>query len=111
VIETGESGVSIGDSEAAGLRRELERMRTELQNTTSEKLRLEGELDEKKRVTTELSLRVDEVTKRIGKGNQQENGAPSAATPDEKAAFVARINRLEAALAAATQENRRLKGA
>src|SRR5262249_2550905 len=51
---------------------------------------------EKKRVTTELSLRVDEVTKRIGKGNQKEIGAPSAATLDEKAALVARINRLEA---------------
>jgi hypothetical protein len=110
VIEAGESGVSIGDSEAADLRRELERTRTELQNTTSEKLRLEAELDEKRRMTTELSLRVDEVTKRIGKGAQH-NGAPSAATPDEKAALVARINRLESELAATTQENRRLKGA
>jgi hypothetical protein len=110
VIEAGESSVSIGNSEAADLRRELERTRTELQNTTSEKLRLEAELDEKKRMTTELSLRVDEVTKRIGKGGQ-ENGAPSGTTPDEKAALVARINRLETALAAATQENRRLKGA
>lgn len=110
VIEAGESGVSIGDSEAADLRRDLERTRTELQNTTSEKLRLEAELDEKKRMTTELSLRVDEVTKRIGKGGQ-ENGAPAGTTPDEKAALVGRINRLETALAAATQENRRLKGA
>jgi len=110
VIEAGESGVSIGDSEAADLRRELERTRTELQNTTSEKLRLEAELDEKKRMTTELSLRVDEVTKRIGKGGQ-ENGAPAGTIPDEKAALVGRINRLETALAAATQENRRLKGA
>ena len=110
VIESGESGVSIGDSEAGDLRRELERTRTELQNTTSEKLRLEAELDEKKRMTTELSLRVDEVTKRIGRGGQ-ENGVPSGTTPDEKAALVARINRLETALAAATQENRRLKGA
>lgn len=110
VIESGDSGVSIGDSEVADLRRELERTRTELQNTTSEKLRLEAELDEKKRMTTELSLRVDEVTKRIGKRGQ-ENGAPPGATPDEKAALVARINRLETALAAATQENHRLKGA
>ena len=110
VIEAGESGVSIGDSEAADLRRELERTRTELQNTTSEKLRLQAELDEKKRMTTELSLRVDEVTKRIGQGGQH-NGAPSAAAPDEKAALVARINRLESELAATTQENRRLKGA
>ncbi len=110
VIEAGESGVSIGDSEVADLRREIERTRTELQNTTSEKLRLEAELDEKKRMTTELSLRVDEATKRIGKGGQ-ENGAPARTMPDEKTELVARINRLEAALAAATQENRRLKGA
>jgi len=110
VIEAGESGVSVGDSEAADLRRELERTRTELQNTISEKLRLEAELDEKKRMTTELSLRVDEVTKRIGKSGP-ENGTPSGTIPDEKAALVARINRLETALAAATQENRRLKGA
>ena len=63
-----------------------------------------------KRMTTELSLRVDEVTKRIRKGGQ-ENGSPSGTIPDEKAALVARINRLETALATATQENRRLKGA
>ena len=110
VIEAGESGVSIVDSETADLRRELERTRTELQNTTSEKLRLEAELDEKKRMTTELSLRVDEVTKRIGKGCR-ENGAPSGTTSDERAGLVARINRLETALATATQENHRLKGA
>jgi len=68
VIEAGESGIDIHDSEAADLRRELERTRTELQNATSEKLRLKNELDEKARTISELSLRVDEVSKRIGNG-------------------------------------------
>jgi hypothetical protein len=67
-------------------------------------------LEEKKRTTAELSLRVDEVTKRIGNGNRDKS-TQSAGGAEDKAALVARINRLEAALAAATQENRRLKGA
>ena len=110
VIEAGESGIDIHDSEAADLRRELERTRTELQNATSEKLRLKSELDEKARTISELSLRVDEVSKRIGNG-RADSGSSGPAPSDDKAALVARINRLETALAAATQENRRLKGA
>ena len=110
VIEAGESGIDIHDSEAADLRRELERTRTDLQNATSEKLRLKSELDEKARTISELSLRVDEVSKRIGNG-RADSGSSGPAPSDDKAALVARINRLETALAAATQENRRLKGA
>ena len=110
VIEAGESGIDIHDSEAADLRRELERTRTELQNATSEKLRLKSELDEKARTIPELSLRVDEVSKKIGNG-RADSGSSGPAPSDDKAALVARINRLETALAAATQENRRLKGA
>ena len=74
---------------------------------TSEKLRLKSELDEKAKTITDLSLRVDAVSKKIGNG-RPENGSDGS---DDKAALVARINRLEAALATATQENRRLKGA
>jgi hypothetical protein len=111
VIEAGETGIPVGDAaEAIDLRLELERARAELQNVTSEKLRLKGELDEKARTIFELSIRVDEVTKRIANGNA-ENGPTGATRTDDKAALVARINRLETALATATQENRRLKGA
>ena len=111
VIEVGETGIPVGDAaEAMDLRLDLERARAELQNVTSEKLRLKGELDEKARTISELSLRVDEVTKRIANGNA-ENGPAGTARGDDKAALVARINRLESALATATQENRRLKGA
>jgi hypothetical protein len=85
-------------------------VRTELQNVTSEKLRLKSELDEKARTISELSLRVDAVSKRIGNG-KPDSDSSGAASSDDKAALVARINRLEGALATATQENRRLKGA
>ena len=111
VIEACETGIPVGDAaEAIDLRLELERTRAELQNVTSEKLRLKSELDEKARTISDLSLRVDEVSKRIANGNA-DSGPAGAARPDDKAALVARINRLEAALATATQENRRLKGA
>jgi hypothetical protein len=81
-----------------------------LQNVTSEKLRLKSELDEKARTISDLSFRVDAVTKRIGNGKPDNDSAGTAGS-DDKAALVARINRLETALATATQENRRLKGA
>ena len=111
VIEAGESGLPVGDTaEAMDLRLQLDRMRGELQNVMSEKLRLQGELNEKAKTITELSLRVDEAAKKLGNGNY-ENGAPATMRSEDKAALVARINRLESALAAATQENRRLKGA
>jgi hypothetical protein len=111
VIEAGETGTPVGDAaEAIDLRLELERTRAELQNVTSEKLRLKGELDEKARTISELSLRVDAVSKRISNGTPDNDSARTASSED-KAALVGRINRLEAALATATQENRRLKGA
>ena len=111
VIEAGESGIPVGEAaEAIDLRLELERTRSELQNVTSEKLRLKSELDEKARTISELSLRVDAVTRRIGNG-KPDNGSAGTAGSDDKVALVARINRLETALATATQENRRLKGA
>jgi hypothetical protein len=94
VIEAGESGIDIHHSEAADLRRELERTRTDLQNATSEKLRLKSELDEKARTISELSLRVDEVSKRIGNG-RADGGSSGPVPSDDKAALVVRINRLE----------------
>ena len=111
VIEAGETGIPVGDAaDVIDLRLDLERARAELQNVTSEKLRLKGELDEKAKTISELSLRVDEVSKKIANGSA-EHGPSGKARADDRAALVARINRLETALATVTQENRRLKGA
>ena len=107
VIEAGETGLPTGDAaEAADWRTEMERMRTELSNAQSDKKRLEAEL-EQKTMMADMSARVDEAKtwQRSGRGN----GSGAALKADDKVALVDRINRLETALAAAKDENRRLK--
>jgi len=112
VIEAGETGVPTGDAaEAADWRLQMERMRTELSNAQSDKKRLEAELEQKNAMVADMSARVDEATQKISGGSGRGNGAGTGVKADDKAALVDRINRLEAALAAAKDENRRLKGA
>ena len=112
VIEAGETGVPTGDAaEAADWRLQMERMRTELSNAQSDKKRLEAELEQKNAMVADMSARVDEATQKVGGGSGRGNGSGTALKADDKAALVDRINRLETALAAAKDENRRLKGA
>jgi hypothetical protein len=89
----------------------MERMRTELSNAQSDKKRLEAELEQKNAMVTDMSARVDEATQKLGGGSGRGNGTGTALGADDKMALVDRINRLETALAAAKDENRRLKGA
>ena len=112
VIEAGETGVPTGGAaEAADWRLQMERMRTELSNAQSDKKRLEAELEQKNAMVADMSARVDEATQRVSSGCGRGNGSGMALRADDKAALVDRINRLETALAAAKDENRRLKGA
>lgn len=112
VIEAGETGVPTGDAaEACDWRLQMERMRTELSNAQSDKKRLEAELEQKNAMVADMSARVDEATQRVGSGSGRGNGNGTALKADDKVALVDRINRLETALAAAKEENRRLKGA
>lgn len=112
VIEADETGLPIDDAaEANDLRRELERMRTEMLNLTSENKRLRSDLEQKAVVVTDLAARVDDATRRASSGNSSGSGVKSGENPAPVAALVDRINRLEAALTATRQENERLKGA
>ncbi|MGH9630188.1 MAG: hypothetical protein ACRD7E_17870 [Bryobacteraceae bacterium] len=112
VIEVGETGMPPGGvAEAADWRTEMERMRTELSNAQSDNKRLEAELEQKKAMVADMSARVDEATQKIGNASGRGNGSEAALKADDKVALVDRINRLETALAAAKDENRRLKGA
>ncbi len=112
VIEAGESGVPIGDAgEASRLQRELEESRTEVLNLTTTSKRLRSELEQKAAMVADLSLRVDEATRKTGNGGGAGNGARSGENSGQVAALVERINRLEEALGAARRENERLKGA
>ena len=112
VIEAGDSGVPIGDATEAGrLQRELEESRTEVLNLTTTSKRLRSELEQKAAMVSDLSLRVDEATRKAGNGSGTGNGARSGESAGQVAALVERINRLEEALGAARRENERLKGA
>jgi hypothetical protein len=62
-------------------------------------------------MVADMSARVDEATQKIGNASGRGNGSGAALKTDDKVALVDRINRLETALAAAKDENRRLKGA
>jgi len=112
VIEAGESGLPTSDTaEAAALRQQLEGMRIEVLNLTSENKRLRHDLEQKSTVVADLAVRVDDATKRIGSGNGPGNGAKGGENSVQVATLVDRINRLEETLRTVRLENERLKGA
>jgi hypothetical protein len=112
VIEAGESGLPTGDTaEAGALRQQVEGMRIEVLNLTSENKRLRHDLEQKATVVADLSARVDDATKKIGNGNGPGNGAKGGESSVQVATLVDRINRLEETLRTVRLENERLKGA
>ena len=86
-------------------------MRIEVLNLTSENKRLRHDLEQKSAIVADLSVRVDDATKKIGGGNGPGNGAKSGENSVQVATLVDRINRLEETLRTVRQENERLKGA
>ena len=76
VVEAGESGLPAGDAvEAGALRQQVEGMRIEVLNLTSENKRLRHDLEQKAALAADLSARVDDATKKTGSGNGPRNGA------------------------------------
>lgn len=112
VIEAGESGLPAGDTADVGaLRQQVEGMRVEVLNLTSENKRLRHDLEQKSTVVADLSARVDDATKKIASGNGPGNGAKGGENSVQVASLVDRINRLEETLRTVRLENERLKGA
>jgi hypothetical protein len=112
VIEAGENGLPVGDTAEAGeLRQQIEGMRIEALNLTSENKRLRHDLEQKSTIVADLSVRVDDAVKKVGNGNGPGNGAKGGENSVQVATLVDRINRLEETLRTVRQENERLKGA
>lgn len=112
VIEAGENGLPAGDAAEGGeLRQQLDGMRIEVLNLTSENKRLRHDLEQKSAIVADLSVRVDDATKKIGGGNGPGNGVKGNENSVQVATLVDRINRLEETLRTVRQENERLKGA
>jgi len=112
VIEAGESGLPVGDAaETSELRQQLEGMRIEALNLTSENKRLRHDLEQKSTIVADLSVRVDDAAKKLGNGNGPGNRVKGGENSVQVATLVDRINRLEETLRTVRQENERLKGA
>jgi len=112
VIEAGESGLPAGDTADVGaLRQQVEGMRVEVLNLTSENKRLRHDLEQKSTVVADLSARVDDAKKKIGSGNGSGHGTKGGENSVQVSTLVDRINRLEETLRTVRLENERLKGA
>jgi len=117
VVEAQESGRPIPGavSETNELREKLRGTADQLDAVTKERNKLKADLDEKTRLVTELSLRMEEVSRKTngqGAANRRATGAPAPAGEESEAArLMQHINLLQAQLQAQRKENERLRGA
>lgn len=116
-IENAESGrdrPGWGDSPVEGLRAELRRVVAQLDATTQDRNKLQEELQQKSLVVTDLSTRLDALSRKINGSSSSESLARDAANTEaggNGAKFVGHINRLQEELYTERQKNKRLKGA
>ena len=116
-IETAESGQDRpgwSDSPVEGLRAELRRVVSQLDATTQDRNKLQEELQQKSLVVTDLSTRLDALSRKINGSSSPEllprDNANTEASGNG-AKFVGHINRLQEELYSERQKNKRLKGA
>ena len=103
-----------GSSEVERLRAELQRVVTQLEATTQDRNKLQGELRQKSLIVADLSTRIDALARKVNgqKGVDVGNGELAAAGANgDGARLVGQINRLQEELYAERQKNKRLKGA
>jgi len=112
--ESGDGRPGWGNSEAEGLRAELQRVASQLEATTQERNKLQEELRQKSLIVADLSTRLDALSKKVSGMRGIDSGAAepaSTAANGDNARFVGQINRLQEELYAERQRNKRLKGA
>jgi len=113
-VESGDGRPGWGNSEAEGLRVELQRVASQLEATTQERNKLQEELRQKSLIVADLSTRLDALSKKVSgtRGVDSGTGGPAATGANgDGARFVGQINRLQEELYAERQKNKRLKGA
>jgi hypothetical protein len=112
--ESGQDRPGWGDSPVEGLRAELRRVAAQLDATTQDRNKLQEELQQKSLVVTDLSSRLDALSRKIN-GPSSSEPLPRDTTNTEAggngAKFVGHINRLQEELYSERQKNKRLKGA
>ena len=112
-VEAAESGnckPGWGNSEMEGVKAELQRVASQLEATTQDRTKLQEELRQKSLVVSDLSTRLDALSKKVNGVRDTSSGASEGPNGDG-ARFVGQINRLQEELYAERQKNKRLKGA
>ena len=99
--------------DAEDARKELTRLRSELDKVDSERKAIKAKLDEKEKVVDDLSARVRnlETSGASGGPAQTNRGSGSEPRDETERRLIARINQLTQQLEAEKQKNRALKGA
>jgi len=116
VVEAQESGhaLPVSGSEVDSLRQKLMMTGEQLEVMTKDRDKHKSDLDEKTRLVSQLSMRVDELSKLIpGGGSPSRQGAQSSkpATEDsEPMRLMRHINALQTQLESQRRENERLRG-
>jgi hypothetical protein len=112
--ESGQDRPGWGDSPVEGLRAELRRVVAQLDATTQDRNKLQEELQHKSLVVTDLSSRLDALSRKINGLSSSEPVPRDNANTEARgngAKFVGHINRLQEELYSERQKNKRLKGA
>jgi len=108
--EAGEGRPGWGDSQLDSVRAELQRVSTQLEATAQERNKLQEELRQKSAIVSDLSLRLDALTRKINANTRPDGDEPAPNGKDNGAVVVGHINRLQEELYAERQKNKRLKG-
>ena len=111
--ESGSERPGWGDSAVEGLRAELRRVVAQLDATAQDRNKLQEELQQKSLVVTDLSSRLDALSRKINGLSAPEFSAGAIANTDagsNGAKFVGHVNRLQEELYTERQKNKRLKG-
>lgn len=102
-----------GESHVDRLKAELQRVTGQLEATTQDRNKLQEELRQKSLVVSDLSLRLDALSKKVDGAGHGVGSANRTQTTGENAdgvRLVGHINRLQEELYAERQKNKRLKG-
>jgi hypothetical protein len=109
--EGGDARPGWGETQLDTLKAELQRVASQLEATTQERNKLQEELRQKSLVVSDLSTRLDALSKRVNAPRDSGAGEPvSTSANGDSARFVGHINRLQEELYTERQKNKRLKG-
>ena len=102
-----------GETHTDRLKTELQRVATQLEATTQERNKLQEELRQKSSIVSDLSLRLDALSKKVngaGHDGRSSNALQTASENGDGVQLVGHINRLQEELYTERQKNKRLKG-